>query len=67
MTTTRPGSIEAMKDQLRSCLADIEAIPAHLQGSEKHQDRIEERDWLMRSLARMEAAHSERIARAELN
>lgn len=66
-TRPRPGSIEAMKDLLKSCLADIAAIPQHLVGSEKHRDRIEERDWLLNAIASMEQAWVERTRRAEMN
>jgi hypothetical protein len=48
------GDLADLKKQLASCLRDLATMPAHKAGTEWHTDRIEERNWLNRAIARKE-------------
>lgn len=63
----RPGSIESMREQLKSCMADLSSMPRHKAGSEWHTDRVAEARWLVGAIERMEQAHAARTRLAELN
>jgi hypothetical protein len=48
------GDVKDMKRQLADVTGELARMPAHLIGSEKHRDRVEECRWLTRTIARME-------------
>lgn len=58
------GGLEHCKAMLESVNADLDRAPRHLHGTEWFTDRVREKEWLERSIARMTAA---RRAKAELN
>lgn len=47
--------LEALRQQLRTVAADLDAMPRHMAGTEWHLDRVEEARWLVKTIARYEA------------
>jgi hypothetical protein len=48
------GDLQDLKRQLADVTRELSAMPRHLIGSEKWADRVAERNWLNRTIARME-------------
>lgn len=61
------GDLQDLRAQLKSVSEELARMPRHLAGTEWHTDRVNEAEWLVRTIARMELARADRVARAELN
>ena len=58
------GDLQDLRNQLRSVTAELATMPAHKAGTEWHSDRVNEAEWLHRTIGRMTEA---RRVQAELN
>lgn len=45
-----------LRAQLRSVAAELDGMGRHMAGTQWHADRVEEARWLVRTIARYEAA-----------
>jgi hypothetical protein len=46
--------LESLRAQLKSLMADLDAMPRHKTGSEWHTDRVNEAMWLVRTIEKHE-------------
>jgi hypothetical protein len=46
--------LESLRSQLKSVMADLDAMPPHKRGSEWEKDRTNEAMWLVRTIERHE-------------
>lgn len=54
------GTLADLRKQLVEVTRELARMPEHLAGSEWQRDRVDEADWLHRTIARMERADANR-------